>query len=83
MTGNKWKTFVLDWSFFGWWLLRTITCGIAGIIWVNPYIHMTNAELYVALKEITYGGSGQNFNTYDNNVYTQNVNQPWNGRPNL
>lgn len=80
MTGNKWRAFVLDWSFFGWWLLRTITCGIVGIFWVNPYIHMTNAELYVALKEITYGGSGQNFNTYDNNGYTQNVNQPWNGQ---
>ena len=26
---------------------------------MNPYVYMTNAELYVALKEITFGGRGQ------------------------
>lgn len=70
MAGNKWKTFVLQLSFFGWGILSAITCGIVGIFYVNPYMYMTLAELYVALKEITYGG-GQN-------SYVQNNGQ-WNG----
>ena len=37
------------------------TCGILAVFYVNPYIHMTNAELYVALKEITFGNRGQNY----------------------
>lgn len=83
MTGNKMDAFVLDWSFFGWWIFRAITCGIVGIFWVNPYIHMTNAELYVALKEITYGGNGQNYSNANDNIYTQNMNQQWNGQQNM
>ena len=71
MDGNKWKTFVLGLSFYGWILLSVLTCGILTIFYVNPYIHMTMAELYVALKEITYGGRGQG-------MYQQNSNQ-WNG----
>lgn len=51
MDGNKWAAFVLDLSFLGWALLGAVTCGIVAIFWVNPYIQMTNAELYVALKE--------------------------------
>lgn len=60
MTGNKWKTFVLDLSFLGWFLLSGITCGILAIFYVNPYYYMTHAELYVKLKEITFGGGRQN-----------------------
>lgn len=56
MKGNKWKAFVLGLSFFGWFLLSGITCGILAIFYVNPYYYMTLAELYVALKEITFGG---------------------------
>lgn len=65
MNGNKMDAFVLDWSFFGWWLFGIVTCGFGAIFWVTPYIYMTDAELYVALKEITYGSNGQNYN---NNV---------------
>ncbi len=75
MTGNKWDAFVLDLSFLGWILLSVLTCGILAIFWTNPYIYMTDAELYVALKEITYGGN----NFYNNNnMYTQNSNGQWN-----
>lgn len=61
MDGNKWDAFVLDLSFLGWEILSAFTCGILSIFYVNPYIHMTNAELYVALKEITFGSQGQNY----------------------
>ena len=50
MTGNKWKTFVLDLSFIGWFLLSLITCGIVGVFYANPYFDQTKAELYVAIK---------------------------------
>ena len=50
MDGNKWKAFVLDLSFLGWWLLACVTLGFAGVFWVSPYIEATEAELYKALK---------------------------------
>lgn len=59
MDGNKWAAFVLDLSFLGWQILSVFTCGILSVFYVNPYVYMTNAELYVALKEITFGGRGQ------------------------
>ncbi|MCD7724886.1 MAG: DUF975 family protein [Clostridiales bacterium] len=59
MTGNKWNAFVLDLSFLGWLILGSVTLGIVSVFWVNPYIYMTDAELYAALKDITYGGGGQ------------------------
>lgn len=61
MDGNKWEAFVLDLSFLGWTFLSLFTCGILAVFYVNPYIHMTNAELYVALKEITFGSRGQSY----------------------
>ena len=59
MDGNKWKAFVLRLSFIGWVFVGVFTCGIAAIFYVNPYFLMTEAELYVALKEITFGNRGQ------------------------
>ncbi len=80
MNGNKWNAFVLDLSFIGWMILTAITCGLVGVFWVNPYKYMTDAELYVALKEITFGnGQPQGFQNnnqgYDDSVYVQNNNQ--------
>lgn len=51
MDGNKWDTFVLDLSFLGWELLSSVTLGIAGVLFVNPYQYATKAELYLVLKE--------------------------------
>lgn len=51
MMGEKWDVFVLDLSFFWWYLLNGITFGILGLFWLNPYIHATNAELYTALRQ--------------------------------
>ena len=51
MKGNKWKTFVLDLSFFGWNFLSVLTFGILSILYVNPYNSATFTELYYTLKE--------------------------------
>jgi len=51
MKGNKWKTFILDMSFFGWNFLSVLSFGILSILYVNPYNAATTAELYVALKD--------------------------------
>lgn len=51
MMGNKWKAFVLDLSFLGWYILNGITLGILGIFYLNPYKAQTNAALYQAIKE--------------------------------
>ena len=50
MDGQKWRTFVLDLSFFGWILLSGFTCGILSIFYVNPYIFSTQSALYEALR---------------------------------
>lgn len=51
MTGNKWSAFVLDLSFILWYLLSALTCGILSIFYVNPYVNLTDAALYLKLKE--------------------------------
>ena len=56
MMGNKWNAFILDLSFFGWALLATMTCGIAGIFYVKPYIAATDAELFIAIREEYFKG---------------------------
>ena len=75
MDGNKWNAFVLQLSFYGWILLSVLTCGILSIFYVNPYMIMKNAELYVALKEITFGNQNpgyQNYQGYQPNQNYQN-----------
>lgn len=73
MDGEKWNAFVLDLSFIGWEMLAALTCGILSIFYVNPYVHATNAELYLALKrnkcQPAYGTYGSVYGSYDNNVY--------------
>lgn len=51
MRGNKWKTFVLQISFFWWYMLSAITLGILDIFYVTPYVNTTMAELYMKLRE--------------------------------
>jgi uncharacterized membrane protein len=58
MTGNKWKSFVLDLSFIGWELLSVITLGLVGVFYANPYMQQTNAALYETLR---YGNGTPNF----------------------
>lgn len=51
MKGNKWKTFILDISFFGWNFLSVLTFGLLSILYVNPYNAATIAELYSVLRQ--------------------------------
>ena len=50
MVGNKWRYFVLQLSFIGWWLLGFLTLGV-GFIWIYPYYKLTMANFYKDLKE--------------------------------
>ena len=51
MDGQKMETFILDLSFIGWNLLSTITLGIVGVLYVNPYVNTTWAEFYKVMRE--------------------------------
>lgn len=65
MYGQKWNAFILDWSFFFWDYLSILTFGLAGIFFVYPYKHATNAELYLQLKnEQTWNQEG--FRSWEN-----------------
>ncbi|MFC5449699.1 DUF975 family protein [Paenibacillus aestuarii] len=48
--GHKWKMFVLDLSFLGWYLLGVIALFI-GVLFVLPYYYSTKAELYLVLRQ--------------------------------
>ena len=50
MKGQKWKAFVLDLSFIGWYLLGALAFGI-GALFVNPYKFSTDAQLYLVVRE--------------------------------
>lgn len=54
MAGHKWNTFVLELSFFGWLFLGALLCGI-GVLFVNPYMEATFAELYATLRQKVSG----------------------------
>ena len=86
MTGNKWNTFVLDLSFILWMFLSVIF--IVHILWVAPYIYLTDAALYRKLSgadNLNFGwdangypnGSGYN-QSYGQNPYGTAYTQPEN-----
>ena len=52
MLGNKWAAFVLDLSFILWHLLNAITLGVVGLLWLNPYLLSTDAQLYRTLQRL-------------------------------
>lgn len=47
--GQKWRMFVLDLSFIGWYLVGALAL-LVGTLFVLPYVNATNAELYLALR---------------------------------
>lgn len=55
MYGEKWNAFILDLSFILWHALSTLTWGIVGIFYVNPYVYATRAELYDTLTRKMHG----------------------------
>jgi uncharacterized membrane protein len=48
--GQKFRMFVLDLSFIGWYLLGTIALFV-GVLFVMPYENATKAELYLVLRQ--------------------------------
>lgn len=48
--GEKFNIFVLDLSFIGWYILGALAFGI-GVLFVNPYVNATEAELYLVLRQ--------------------------------
>lgn len=48
--GHKFDIFVLDLSFLGWYFLGALALGV-GVLFVMPYDHATNAELYRVLRQ--------------------------------
>lgn len=50
MNGHKFDLFVLQLSFFWWYMLAVITLGI-GYIYVVPYVNSTTANFYNSIKE--------------------------------
>ena len=49
MMGNKWRLCKLYISFFGWFVLCVVTCGL-GTPFLLPYVNAANAEFYAELK---------------------------------
>lgn len=49
MRGYKWRLFLLDLSFIGWFLLSILTLGI-GLLWLIPYFSTARAAFYNDLK---------------------------------
>ena len=73
MDGNKWKAFVLDWSFFLWDMLSVATFGLVEIFYVAPYRNLTNAALYEALSQVY---ARPNYGAYTQGDYTNPGNIP-------
>lgn len=49
MKGNKWKLFVLDLSFLGWFIVGALCLGV-GVFWVIPYYQTAKVNFYESLK---------------------------------
>lgn len=49
MMGNKWRLCKLYISFFGWFVLCVVTCGL-GTPFLLPYVSAANAEFYAERK---------------------------------
>ncbi len=54
MKGNKLHYWGLNLSFLGWAFLSLFTCGI-GLLFLNPYMRQTMAELYSRLRSVAVG----------------------------
>lgn len=51
MRGNKFRAFLLDLSFIGWYVLSVITLGISGLFYSNSYTSFAEAELYLTVRK--------------------------------
>lgn len=51
MNGYKWKCFCLDCSYFWWYILSACTLNVSNLIYLNPYLECTYAEVYMFLRD--------------------------------
>ncbi len=51
MNGHKWRTFLYDLSFIGWYIFGVVTFGLAMALFVAPYKHNADAALYLELSK--------------------------------
>ena len=51
MEGRKMELFVLDLSFIGWYLLCSLTCGLA-FLYVTPLVNAAHANFYEEIKPV-------------------------------
>lgn len=49
MTGNRFRMFVLQFSFIGWAILAAFTCGI-GCLWLIPYVQISTILFYESIS---------------------------------
>ncbi len=68
MNGNKFSLFVLDISFIGWYFLGALLFGI-GVLFVNPYVNATEAELYLVLRRNAFDNNLLNYNQINTDFY--------------
>lgn len=73
MNGHKWEAFKLDVSFIGWEFLNVITFGLVGLFYYSPYQKATDAEFFIAMKEI-YDPEHKLFDDYDLFVNQKGIN---------
>ena len=50
MKGHKWEAFCYDLSFFGWFILDSLTLGVLGILFLYPYYQAAVTEYYVTIR---------------------------------
>lgn len=61
MKGNKFRAFLLDLSFAGWYFLSFISLGAVGLFYVNSYTSFSEAELYLALRKAAISGKSEHY----------------------
>lgn len=50
MNGHKWEMCKLELSFIGWYILNSLSFGLVGIFYFNPYKTCCETEVYMALR---------------------------------
>ena len=51
MKGEKWRAFVLDFSYIGWYILNVFTFGLLNRLFLEPYQEAVYGELYLVLRQ--------------------------------
>ena len=52
MQGNKYRTFLIEFSFLPWFILSYFTFNLSGVFFSDAYIECVKAELYMRIREM-------------------------------